>query len=69
MRAMFTRSFTLLDHSTPAREHANSRTALGLVGIQPSSQPSISLSIEVKAGYVIDLRDDDEIQAKVIDHV
>ncbi len=42
---------------------------LGLAGIQPASQPSVNLNIEVKAGYVIDLRNDDEMPPKVIDHV
>lgn len=50
------------------RDRASS-FVLGLSGIQPTSLPSVNLNIEVRAGYVIDLRDDDEIQAKVIPHV
>ncbi len=31
---------------------------LGLAGIQPATQPSVNVNIEVRAGYVIDLSDD-----------
>ncbi|UPK35158.1 hypothetical protein IVB18_45515 [Bradyrhizobium sp. 186] len=39
--------------------HAGASTfILGLAGIQPATQPSVSLNIEMRAGYVIDLSDD-----------
>jgi hypothetical protein len=40
-----------------ARDRASS-FVLGLAGIAPATSPSLSLNIEVKAGYVIDLSDD-----------
>jgi hypothetical protein len=40
-----------------ARDRASS-FVLGLAGIQPASNPTVSLNIEMKAGYVIDLSDD-----------
>ncbi|MBR0974094.1 hypothetical protein [Bradyrhizobium japonicum] len=59
----------LLDSDNAMVQDRASTFILGLAGIQPASQPSVNLNIEVKAGYVIDLRDDNEIPAKVIDHV
>jgi hypothetical protein len=40
-----------------ARDRASS-FILGLAGIQPASTPSVSLNLEMKAGYILDLRDD-----------
>jgi predicted nucleic acid-binding protein len=40
-----------------ARERASS-FVLGLAGIAPAATPSVSLNLEIKAGYVIDLTDD-----------
>jgi phage terminase small subunit len=39
---------------------------LGLAGIQPATQPSVNLNVEIKAGYVIDLSEPND--AKVIDN-
>jgi hypothetical protein len=39
------------------RDRASS-FVLGLAGIQPAGSPSVSINLEVKAGYVIDLSDD-----------
>jgi hypothetical protein len=48
----------LLDSvSEIARDRASS-FVLGLAGIQPASSPTVSLNLEIKAGYVIDLSDD-----------
>jgi hypothetical protein len=48
----------LLDSvSEIARDRASS-FVLGLAGIQPAGTPSVSLNLEIKAGYVIDLSDD-----------
>jgi hypothetical protein len=41
---------------------------LGLAGIQPAANPSLSLNIDVKDGYVIDLSDDPP-PARTIPHV
>lgn len=59
----------LLDCDNAMVRDRASSFVLGLAGIQPASQPSVNLNIEVKAGYVIDLRDDHEFPPKVIDHV
>ncbi|MET4240714.1 hypothetical protein [Bradyrhizobium sp. RT10b] len=59
----------LLDSDNAMVRDRASSFVLGLAGIQPSSQPSVNVNIEVRAGYVIDLRNEDEISPKVIDHV
>jgi hypothetical protein len=33
---------------------------LGLAGIQPASTPTVSLNVEIRAGYVIDLSEPDQ---------
>jgi hypothetical protein len=39
------------------RDRASS-FVLGLAGIQPESNPSISVNLNIRVGYVIDLTDD-----------
>jgi hypothetical protein len=48
----------LLDSSNEMARDCASSLVLGLAGIQPASTPSVSLNLEIKAGYVIDLTDD-----------
>jgi hypothetical protein len=48
----------LLDGDSEIVRDRASTFVLGLAGIAPASTPSISLNIEVKAGYVIDLSGD-----------
>ena len=48
----------LLDSDSEIVRDRASSFVLGLAGIQPASTPSISLNLEIKAGYVIDLSDD-----------
>jgi hypothetical protein len=48
----------LLDSASELVRDRASSFVLGLAGIAPASTPSVSLNIEVKAGYVIDLSDD-----------
>jgi hypothetical protein len=48
----------LLDSNNEMARDRASTFVLGLAGIQPATTPSVSLNIEVKAGYVIDLSDD-----------
>jgi hypothetical protein len=55
-RASATKVDLLGSDSEIARDRASS-FILGLAGIQPASTPSVSLNLEVKAGYVIDLSD------------
>jgi hypothetical protein len=40
-----------------ARDRASS-FVLGLAGIQPASSPSVSLNLEIRAGYIIDISPD-----------
>jgi hypothetical protein len=48
----------LLDSpSEIARDRASS-FVLGLAGIQPAATPTVSLNLEIRTGYVIDLSDD-----------
>ena len=55
-RAGHTKVELLDGESEIARDRASS-FVLGLAGIQPASTPSVSLNLEIKAGYVIDLTD------------
>jgi hypothetical protein len=48
----------LLDSDNEIVRDRASTFVLGLAGIQPASSPSLSVNIEVKAGYVIDLSDE-----------
>jgi hypothetical protein len=48
----------LLDSDNAIARDRASSFILGLAGIQPATNPSVSVNIEVKAGYVIDLTDD-----------
>jgi hypothetical protein len=55
----------LLDcENAMVRDRASS-FVLGLVGIKPETAPSANISIEIRAGYVIDLSEPDK---KVIEH-
>ena len=56
-RAGHTKIELLDSDSDIARDRASS-FVLGLAGIAPAATPSMSLNIHIKAGYVIDLRDD-----------
>jgi hypothetical protein len=56
-RAGATKVDLLDSDSEIARDRASS-FVLGLAGIQPAGTPSVSLNLEIKAGYVIDLSDD-----------
>jgi hypothetical protein len=59
----------LLDRAFEHVRDNASTFVLGLAGIKPETAPTISLNIEVNAGYVIDLSDDPERDMKVIPHV
>ncbi|MBR1086456.1 hypothetical protein JQ621_03105 [Bradyrhizobium manausense] len=59
----------LLDCDNAMVRDRASSFVLGLAGIQPASQPSVNVNIEVRAGYVIDLSDDPAPAPKVIDYV
>lgn len=48
----------LLDSANEMVRDLASSFVLGLAGIQPATTPSLNISFEVKAGYVIDLSDD-----------
>jgi hypothetical protein len=48
----------LLDSPSEIARDRASTFVLGLAGIQPESNPSISVNLNIRAGYVIDLSDD-----------
>jgi hypothetical protein len=48
----------LLDSDSEIARDLASSFVLGLAGIQPATTPSVSVNLEIKAGYVIDLSDD-----------
>jgi hypothetical protein len=67
----------LLDSDSEIVRDRASSFVLGLAGIQPAGTPSVSLNLEIKAGYVIDLSDDprpaamrvvSRVTAPVIEH-
>ena len=59
----------LLDSASELVRDRASTFVLGLAGIQPATQPSVSLNIEVRAGYVIDLTDEPSPTMRTIPHV
>jgi hypothetical protein len=61
----------LLDSPNEMVRDRASSFVLGLAGIKPEESPSVSVNIEVKAGYVIDLTPapGEIIDAKVVSHV
>jgi hypothetical protein len=56
----------LLDSDSEIVRDRSSTFILGLAGIAPAATPSVNLNIEVKAGYVIDLRGDDDPPASAL---
>jgi hypothetical protein len=48
----------LLDSSSELVRDRASGFVLGLAGITPATAPSVSVNLEIRAGYVIDLSDD-----------
>ncbi len=59
----------LLDCSNEMVRDRASTFVLGLAGIQPANQPSVNVNLEVRAGYVLDLREPADELPKVIPHV
>jgi hypothetical protein len=59
----------LLDSPSELVRDRASSFVLGLAGIQPAANPSISLNLDIRAGYVIDLTDEPDRGMKVIPHV
>jgi hypothetical protein len=58
----------LLDSENAIVRDRASSFVLGLAGIAPASAATVSLNIEVKAGYVIDLSDDPPPAMRTIPH-
>jgi hypothetical protein len=56
-RAGYVKGELLDSDNAIARDRASS-FILGLAGIQPTTNPSVSVNLEIKAGYVIDLTDE-----------
>jgi hypothetical protein len=67
-RAGATKVDLLDSDSEIARDRASS-FVLGLAGIQPATNSSISLNLEIKAGYVIDSSDDRPPAMRTIPHI
>jgi hypothetical protein len=59
----------LLDCGDSMVRDRSSTFVLGLADIAPASAPALSLNIEMRAGFVIDLSEPtDQSRAQVIDH-
>jgi hypothetical protein len=56
----------LLDSQNEMVRDRSSSFILGLAGIAPAATPSVSLNLEIKAGYVIDLTDDDRHPMRIV---
>jgi hypothetical protein len=56
-RAGAVKSELLDSDNAIARDRASS-FVLGLAGMQPAANPSVSVNVDIRAGYVIDLSDD-----------
>jgi hypothetical protein len=56
----------LLDSSNEIARDRASSFVLGLAGIQPATNPSISVNLDIRAGYVIDLSDDPPPALRII---
>jgi hypothetical protein len=56
----------LLDSQNEMVRDRSSSFILGLAGIAPATTPSVSLNLEIKAGYVIDLTDDDRHPMRIV---
>jgi hypothetical protein len=52
----------LLDSANEIVRDRASSFVLGLAGIAPATTPSVSINLELKAGYIIDLSDDPPAQ-------
>jgi hypothetical protein len=59
----------LLDSASELVRDRASSFVLGLAGIQPATNPSVSVNLEIRAGYVIDLSDDPPPTMRTIPHV
>jgi hypothetical protein len=58
----------LLDSASELVRDRASSFVLGLAGIQPATNPSISVNLDIRAGYVIDLSDDPPPAMRTIPH-
>jgi hypothetical protein len=58
----------LLDSDNAIARDRASSFVLGLAGIQPETTPSVSVNLEIKAGYVIDISDDLPAAMRVVPH-
>ena len=58
----------LLDSGDSMARDRASTFVLGLADIAPANAPALSVNIEMRAGYVLDLRDDPPRAPTVIDH-
>jgi hypothetical protein len=56
----------LLDSDNAMARDRASSFILGLAGIAPASTPSVSLNLEIRAGYIIDLTDDPPPRLRVV---
>jgi|ERR1019366_1919014 hypothetical protein len=53
----------LLDSDSEIARDRASRFVLGLAGIQPATNPSISVNLDIRAGYVIGVSEDPPSEA------
>jgi hypothetical protein len=56
----------LIDSTSQKVSLEATKFSLGVAGIKPASDPQVSINLELKAGYVIDLSERDEPAAKIV---
>lgn len=62
------RMVELIDCSSLTTSFDASKHVLGIAGIKPANDAQVSVSIDIKAGYVIDLSEGDRAQAMTLVH-
>ena len=56
----------LIDSTSQRVALEATKFSLGVAGIKPAADANVSVSIELKAGYVIDLSERDELPVKIV---
>lgn len=59
----------LLDSDNEMVRDRASSFVLGLAGIQPAAEPTVSVNLNLRAGYVVDLSEPEAPQMRTIPHV
>jgi hypothetical protein len=67
LHAAVTRLLELIDAGSEHVSFDASKHVLAIAGIKPAAEPQVSVNLEIRAGYVIDLRDDPAPALRVVE--